>query len=72
MHVVVDRERCEGHGLCEDAAPEVFTLDDDGQAVVLADPVPAELHAATDRAVRLCPVAALLVRPAPADARGAS
>lgn len=72
MHVVVDRERCEGHGMCEDAAPQVFTLDDDGQAVVLADPVPPELQAATDRAVGLCPVAALLVRPSPADARGAS
>lgn len=72
MHVVVDRERCEGHGMCEDAAPEVFTLDDDGQAVVLADPVPAERQAATDRAVRLCLVAALLVRPSPADARGAA
>lgn len=63
MHVTVDRARCEGHGMCEEAAPAVFSLDDDGELVLLADPVPAELKAETERAVRLCPVAALTVRP---------
>ena len=34
MRIVLDRPRCEGHGLCEEAAPQLMHLDDDGELVL--------------------------------------
>lgn len=58
----VDRDRCEGHGLCEQTAPEVYRLDDDGELEVLVHDLPAELVAKAEAGARVCPVAALRVR----------
>jgi ferredoxin len=41
MKVVVDFEICQSHGLCMQAAPEVFELRDDGFLYIL-DENPAE------------------------------
>ncbi|WP_026818834.1 ferredoxin [Arthrobacter castelli] len=55
----MDRPRCEGHGLCEEAAPNLMHLDDEGELVIdLAEVEGADLKAAR-AAVRVCPVAAL-------------
>ena len=59
MRVFVDQERCEGHGQCVAAAPELFGFDDDGVTVVLQDPVAPDCADAASAAVRRCPVAAL-------------
>jgi ferredoxin len=59
MRILVDRLRCEGHGLCEEAAPELMHLDDDGELVLDHDEVDGDLLAAANAAVRVCPVAAL-------------
>jgi len=61
MKISVERERCEGHGLCVDAAPELFRLDDDGELVLLHEDgeVPAGQEDAALAAVRVCPIAAL-------------
>jgi len=40
LKVEVDLDRCEGHGICESLAPEVFELDDDDQ--LHYDPHPDE------------------------------
>ena len=59
MKIELDRPRCEAHGLCEEAAPELMHLDDADELVL--DVVEVE-GAALDRArtaVRVCPVAAL-------------
>lgn len=56
--VKVDRERCEGHGLCEAVAPAVFRLDDEGM-LHIASKMPAGETDAVAAAVRTCPVAAL-------------
>lgn len=40
-------------------APQVFELDDDEYAVVIADPVPAEQEALAEQAIAECPRAAL-------------
>ncbi|MCC3271655.1 ferredoxin [Arthrobacter zhangbolii] len=59
MRIELDRPRCEGHGLCEEAAPELMHLDDDGELVIdVAEVDPADASAA-NAAVRICPVAAL-------------
>ncbi|MDP9028412.1 MAG: ferredoxin [Actinomycetota bacterium] len=60
MRVQVDRARCEGHGVCEEIAPEIYRLDDDGVLEILLDPIPAKLEAKAESGARLCPVAALL------------
>jgi ferredoxin len=53
--VQVDQLSCEGHGRCQNAAPEVFRLDDEDISHVILDPVPANLQPNVDRAIRLCP-----------------
>lgn len=35
MKIVLDSDRCQGHGRCYSLAPELFGYDDDGQAVLL-------------------------------------
>jgi ferredoxin len=59
MKILLDRLRCEGHGLCEEAAPDLMHLDDDGELVLAHMEVDGDLLAAANVAVRVCPVAAL-------------
>ena len=61
MRISVDRERCEGHGMCAQQAPEVFTLDENAELTYWFEDaeVPDEHQAATHSAVNICPVAAL-------------
>jgi ferredoxin len=59
MKIVVDWPRCEGHGLCEEAAPQLMHLDDEGELVVDVEDVDAPNLEAAKAAVRVCPVAAL-------------
>ncbi|WP_420031549.1 ferredoxin [Streptomyces sp. cg28] len=64
MRIVLDRPRCEGHGLCEEAAPDLMHVDDAGDLVLdhehvdEADDAGAAL---ANAAVRVCPVAALRI-----------
>jgi ferredoxin len=61
MKVIADYERCEGHGLCAQQAPEIFELDDDGELIHHFDgsDIPAEHGDAASSAASACPVAAL-------------
>ncbi|BCW81433.1 MULTISPECIES: ferredoxin [unclassified Arthrobacter] len=60
MRIELDRPRCEGHGLCEEAAPALMHLDDDGELVIDVPEVDGDQAvAAAKAAVRVCPVAAL-------------
>ena len=59
MRISVDRDRCEGLGMCEAMAHEFFELDDDDVMHVL-DPAPGEEHRTQlSAAVASCPVQAL-------------
>ncbi|MEX5634263.1 ferredoxin [Parafrankia sp. FMc2] len=59
MKVVVDEDRCCGHSTCATLCPEVFTLSDDGFAVVTVDEVPAEFERVVHEAVSNCPERAI-------------
>ena len=61
MRIMVDRVRCEGHGVCEEIAPEIYRLDDDGELEILHDQIPETLAVKARAGARLCPVAALTV-----------
>lgn len=59
MNIELDRPRCEGHGLCEEVAPDLMHLDDDGELIIDVPAVDEEDLTAAQAAVRICPVAAL-------------
>lgn len=59
MKLVIDRNRCEGYGLCAEAAPDLMHLDEDDELVVDKENVPTSDVARAEAAVRACPVAAL-------------
>lgn len=59
MKIVLDRPRCEGHGLCEEAAPHLMHLDDEGELVIDVEEVEGADLEKAKAAVRVCPVAAL-------------
>ncbi|MBM6591604.1 ferredoxin [Brevibacterium sp. RIT 803] len=64
MRIELDQPRCEGHGLCEEVAPDLVHLDDEGELIIDV----AEIEVGTDaeqhahEAVRICPVTALSLR----------
>ena len=57
--IMIDRARCEGYGFCEQAAPAVLKLDDEGDPQLQHEQVPNDELAAASAATRVCPVAAL-------------
>lgn len=59
MKIEIDRPRCEGHGLCEEAAPTLMHLDDDAELVLDVTEVDGDDATRAQSAVRVCPVAAL-------------
>lgn len=59
MRIDLDRPRCEGHGLCEEAAPDLMHLDDDGDLVIDVGELGDDTLERARAAVRVCPVAAL-------------
>ncbi|MFD8687400.1 ferredoxin [Streptomyces sp. NPDC059651] len=61
MRIVLDRPRCEGHGLCEEAAPRLMHLDDDGELVLDHEEIGSADAGPANAAVRVCPVAALRI-----------
>jgi ferredoxin len=69
MKVVVDRELCQGHGVCMDEAPEVFLVVERAgnysQTALVQESPPEALRAKVEAAVRLCPNRALKIVEAP-------
>lgn len=62
MKVIVDELRCDAHGVCMAACPEVFELGDDDDMVRVLDDHPDEsLRASVTRAARQCPKAAITI-----------
>lgn len=59
MKIVVDRDTCEGLGMCEAMASDYFELDDDEVMHVLDETPPESDRAHVYAAVQACPVLAL-------------
>jgi ferredoxin len=61
MKVVVDFEICQSHGLCMQAAPEVFELRDDGFLYILDENPGEALRKKVQTAARECPTGAIKI-----------
>jgi len=62
MRVHLDAEKCQGHNRCYALAPELFDVDDYGQAMLLVEgDVPAELHDKARLAASNCPEYAITI-----------
>ncbi|MCP2031057.1 ferredoxin [Okibacterium sp. HSC-33S16] len=59
MKIILDRPRCEGHGLCEEAAPRLMHLDDEGELILDIEDITENDLDSAKASVRVCPVAAL-------------
>jgi ferredoxin len=64
MRIDVDRDVCQGNGVCVAIAPEYFDLDEEGTVHLLVGDVPAD-SGIVATAVDSCPVQALRRRPEP-------
>jgi ferredoxin len=62
MRIVVDRDRCEGLGMCEAMAHEYFEVDDDDVMHVLEENPPASERDKVHAATQACPVLALTLQ----------
>ena len=61
MKIAVDFDVCQSHGLCTEAAPEVFEIRDDGFLYILNETPPDGLRKKVEKAVRECPTGAIKV-----------
>jgi ferredoxin len=59
MRITVDRDRCEGLGMCEAMADDYFELDDDEVMHVIDETPPESDRGHVHAAVQACPVLAL-------------
>jgi ferredoxin len=60
MRIQVDRDLCQGHGVCKEEAPQVFDVEGD-TVVVLQEAPGNEQREAVKLAVKYCPTRALSV-----------
>jgi ferredoxin len=61
FRISVDRSKCEGHGMCEQVAPDLIHLNEDAEPVFSRDRFPPSDRRMADAAVHSCPVAALSI-----------
>jgi ferredoxin len=62
VRIKVDADLCQGHGVCQSEAPEVFDVDREILQVIVKDEHPPEsLREKVNAAVRYCPTRALAV-----------
>ena len=61
MRIIVDVDLCQGHAQCEDAAPDIFQVDDNGLLTVLVESPDESARARVEDAARRCPAEALQI-----------
>lgn len=61
VKIEVDSHRCEGHGLCLQAAPQVLHHNANAEVMIDVEHLSGDALAQAQAAVRVCPVAALRI-----------
>jgi ferredoxin len=61
MKVTVDADRCQGHARCWEICPEVFSLNEEGNAEVAVPEVPTSLETQVEKAAANCPERAISI-----------
>jgi ferredoxin len=61
VKAVIDLALCQGHGQCQEAAPNVFEVRDDGYAYLVVDTIPAPEEANARDAASRCPAEAIRI-----------
>jgi ferredoxin len=59
--IVFDRSTCATIGMCEMAAPDFFTIPDDGATVVLHETADASRRAELEKAASDCPTQSIQI-----------
>ena len=59
MRIEIDTDLCQGHGVCEVEAEDVFQVDDQGNMTVLQLTPSADLHDDVRAAAKYCPTQAI-------------
>ena len=63
--IVVDRDLCQGHAVCENEAPSLFSVSKKGELTILDERPRHDARAAAEAAVRYCPTHALSIEDDP-------
>ena len=61
FRIVVDRDLCQGHGVCESEAPDLLEVGPDKQVVLLVEAPGDDQRKAAQLAVKYCPTHALSI-----------
>ena len=61
LRIVVDMDLCQGHGVCESEAPDLFEVDRDRKVAVLDETPDESQRTALELAVKYCPTHALSI-----------
>jgi ferredoxin len=61
LRIVVDMDLCQGHGVCESEAPDVFEVNRHRKVELLQDPPDESLRSQLELAVKYCPTHALSI-----------
>jgi sterol 14-demethylase len=61
VRIIVDRDLCQGHGVCESEAPAVFSVSKKGVLTVVDENPAEELRPMVEQAVAFCPTSALRI-----------
>lgn len=61
MKVSLNEDDCSGCGVCEEAVPEVFAMNDAGTVDIKLTPIPDNMRAAVEDAADSCPSAAIVI-----------
>lgn len=61
MKSTVDKNQCQGHGMCWMVAGEFFVSDDDGYSEAVSEDVPTDQESNVRDAAKMCPESAISV-----------
>jgi ferredoxin len=61
VRIVVDRDLCQGHGVCESEAPDVFSVSKKGVLTVIEESPAEAMRPQVEQAVAFCPTKAMSI-----------